>query len=386
MAYDIAQTDKLSVFMDDMRRSGVVCLPPCVNRSEADFAVEPHGDGHAVRYALGALKGVGEKAMEALVAERAREPYKSLADFASRIDPKAMNKRQLESLVAAGALDGLDANRAGVHALVETMLASAAATAAARESQQGGLFGDAVELTLAVFAPSKNGGWNLAQTMAQEKEAFGFFFSGHPIDQWQHVLDAQGARTYAATCQDGGPAGGGRTSCVLAGIIEEAKWRTPQNGNGRSSRYLLISLTDSGGSFMASCFDEDVQPTIEQAARSGEAVLIQAELLWRPGEDTPRVTIRGLSPLSALAKRLRSRLTLDLDTVDAIDGLATLLDLSRGGRSEVHVRVPVAGGRFAQLSLGREFAIDAEIQVELARMPGVRQAALRAIEGARHLA
>ncbi|MCA3254672.1 MAG: DNA polymerase III subunit alpha, partial [Alphaproteobacteria bacterium] len=108
MAYDIALTDKLGVFLDDMRRSGVECLPPCVNKSEADFTVECTGpDQFKVRYALGALKGVGEKAMTELVAEReANGRFGSLGEFAARINPKLLNKRQIECLASAGAFDG----------------------------------------------------------------------------------------------------------------------------------------------------------------------------------------------------------------------------------------------------------------------------------------
>ena len=104
MSFDIALTDKLALFVEDMRRGEVECLPPCINASQAAFSVE---DGK-VRYALGALKGVGEKAMEALVAEReAKGPFKSLDDFAERIDPRLLNRRQIESLAAAGAFDAI---------------------------------------------------------------------------------------------------------------------------------------------------------------------------------------------------------------------------------------------------------------------------------------
>ena len=139
MSFDMAQTDKLALFVEDIRRSGVECLPPDVNASRADFSVE---DGKGVRYALGALKGVGEKAMEALVAEReANGPYKSLDDFAERIDPKLLNRRQLESLAAAGAFDALNSDRPSVHAAAETILAHAAAAHDQRTSGQHGLFG-----------------------------------------------------------------------------------------------------------------------------------------------------------------------------------------------------------------------------------------------------
>jgi DNA polymerase-3 subunit alpha len=396
MAYDIALTDKLAVFMDDMRRGGVVCLPPCINRSEADFTVECTGpERYAVRYALGALKGVGEKAMSELVDERQQNGrFETLGQFTARVDPRLLNKRQIECLVAAGAFDCFsDWNRAELHAGTEVLLRTATDLADSRESGQASLFGgndagssaEAADETLRL-AIARHAGWNLAQTMAQEKDAFGFFFSGHPIDQWRHVLQAQGARTYAEICAAGGPTDGGRTSGVMAGMIEDLRWRTPQNGSARAGRYLLINLTDSSGNYIASCFEEEAQAAVEAAFRSGEPSLISAELLWRPGEDTPRVTIKGLTPLATLSKRQRSRLVLDLESPDAIDGLSSLLELSRGGRSEVHVRVPIAGGRYASLSLGREFTIDVETQEALARDKRVRSATLTAIDGARSLA
>src|SRR3546814_3588573 len=94
MSFDSHQTDKLSIFIDDMRRLDVAIAPPSVNDSEADFSVGRSDEGLAVRYALGALKGVGEKAMEALVAERAKGDFVSLDDFASRIDPKMLNRSE----------------------------------------------------------------------------------------------------------------------------------------------------------------------------------------------------------------------------------------------------------------------------------------------------
>jgi len=138
MSFDMALTDKLGIFVEDMRRSEVTCLPPDINASHAYFTVE---DG-AVRYALGALKGVGEKAMEELVAEREKAgTFSSLEDFATRIDPRLLNRRQLESLAGAGAFDRIKPERAAVHAAAETILAHAVSAHDQRTSGQAGLFG-----------------------------------------------------------------------------------------------------------------------------------------------------------------------------------------------------------------------------------------------------
>src|SRR3546814_1197161 len=105
MSFASHQTDKLSIFIDDMRRLDVAIAPPSVNDSEADFSVGRSDEGLAVRYALGALQGVGEKAMEALVAERAKGDFVSLDDFASRITHKMRNRRQIAS-TAGGRASG----------------------------------------------------------------------------------------------------------------------------------------------------------------------------------------------------------------------------------------------------------------------------------------
>src|SRR3954463_10206537 len=138
MSFDMTLTDKLGVFVEDMRRGGVECLPPDINASHAFFTVE---DG-AVRYALGALKGVGEKAMEALVEEREGcGAFASLEEFCARIDPRLLNRLPLESLAGAGAFDAIKPDLAAVFAAAETILAHAASALEQRTSGQAGLFG-----------------------------------------------------------------------------------------------------------------------------------------------------------------------------------------------------------------------------------------------------
>lgn len=189
MCFDMHQTDKLAIFIDDMRRAGHPCLPPSINASEAEFSVEavdaaPSGEGQAegavaVRYALGALKGVGEKAMEQLVVEReANGRFRDLDDFAGRIDPRLLNRRQIESLAGGGAFDEI-ADRAAVFAAAETILSAASSAADARDSGQGGLFGEGPANVVPIRMPGGES-WSLAQRMAQEKESFGFYFSAHP--------------------------------------------------------------------------------------------------------------------------------------------------------------------------------------------------------------
>jgi len=376
MAYDITNTDRLAIFIDDMRRLGVKCLPPCINASGADFVVE---DGH-VRFALAALKGVGEKAMEGIVEERKIARFTGLGDFARRVDPRQLNKRQLESLIGGGAFDAIEPNRAGVHALAEAVLGTAQRHADARVSAQVAMFGDSTDRGLALLVPQGNS-WSLAEAMAHEKDAFGFYFSGHPVEAWAHLLEAHGVRTYAQACEMEPPPGGGRLPCMFAGLIEAASWRTPQSGKG--GRYQLLTMSDASGQYVASCFDEGAQAQIDAAVGAGDAVLSQAELLWRPGEETPRVTLRSVQPLHALAKRSRCRLTVDVGGAAGVEALGTVLAPARGGRGEVLARILLPGGHRAAISLGRDFAIDGELRDKVGRLRGISAVTLTATDGPR---
>jgi DNA polymerase-3 subunit alpha len=366
MCFDIHQTDKLAIFADDMRRLEVECLPPSINASEAEFSVEAAGEGLAVRYALGALKGVGEKAMEQLVEERrSNGGFKSLEDFAERVDPRLLNRRQIESLAGGGAFDPLNLNRAAVFAAAETLLAHAASAADARESGQGGLFGGGESNVVPIRMPVA-ATWTLAQRMAAEKESFGFYFSAHPVDRYRHLAEAHGAKTYAALASLPAPPDGGRTGAVMAGMVEEARPRT----SARGRRYLMATMSDSSGQFVATVFDDDAAAQVEAAAKSGACALLNVELDRRPGEEAPRVTIRSLQLFENLSKRARLQLEVEVDDVAAIARLQAATADERGGHGELHLRVKLDPGE-ALLVLGRDFRLDAELAARLERIEGV---------------
>jgi DNA polymerase-3 subunit alpha len=373
MCYDMVQTDKLGVFVDDMRRLDVAVLPPDVNVSGAEFAVEAAGEGLAVRYALGALKNVGERAMELLVEERAKGgAFKSLDDFANRVDSKLLNRRQMESLAAAGAFDPVEPARAGVFAVAETMLAIAARAEQQRTSGQGGLFGMG-EASVAAIKLPQNAHWSLAERMTQEKEAFGFYFSAHPIDRYRHLVDAHGAKSYGALC--GASIGEERVPGTMAGLVEDVRWRTSAKGR----RYLLATCSDASGQFIASCFDDGASRDLEEAARTGGCGLLSVELDKRAGEETPRVTIRGIRPFEALAANARLVLQVELDDASALAGLKTLVEPARGGRGELRLLAKTAAGE-ADMRLGRDFHLDAELSARIERLPGVVGLSLKAAE------
>ena len=361
MSFDMALTDKLGIFVEDMRRGGVECLPPDINASHPYFTV----DNGAVRYALGALKGVGEKAMEALVEERERGgPFASLEDFAARIDPRLLNRRQLESLAGAGAFDSLKPDRPAVFAAAETILAHAASAHDQRESGQAGLFGVSSAEAAPIRLP-RDASWTLAQRMAAERDAFGFYFSAHPVDGQKHLLAAHKVKTFAEVSELR-IAEGERLSAAMACLVEDARWRT----SARGRRYMIANLSDSSGQFTATVFDDEPCEALEAAARSQSCGLLSVELDRRAGDETPRVTVKRFQPLESLAKRTRLEMTVRLASSDLVPLLARELAEARGGTGIVRFTVPLANGGRALVLAGRDFALDGELAARVARITG----------------
>ena len=376
MAFDLGNTDKLAIFVDDMRRLGVACLPPCINNSGSDFTVEAQEDGLAVRFALGALKGVGEGAMEMLCVERAgKGKFVSLDDFANRINPRLLNKRQIESLAGSGALDGLNDNRAGCLAVAETVLAVASQAEQGRTSGQGGLFGEGEAAVVAIQLPG-SAKWSMAERMSAEKDAFGFYFSAHPVDRYKHVAGAHGARSFVALSGAGAE---GRTTATMAALVEDARWRTSKKGN----RFLSATLSDESGQFQANCFDDAACVTLEELGRDGRCGLLRVELERQAGEETPRVTVRTAQRLEELAGVARLNAVVSVEAVEAVAGLAELLADARKGRCELVLDALLTNGQRAEVRLGRDFLIDGELAAMMERVPGVTEVQLKAQEAPR---
>jgi DNA polymerase III subunit alpha len=371
MCFDLALTDKLAIFADDMKRLGVECLPPDLNASEAEFDVQPHGEGLAVRYALGALKGVGERAMELVVEERkAKGAFQSLDDFARRVDPRLLNKRQVETLAAAGAFDAINDNRAGVHAAAETIQATAQRVHQSRVSGQGGLFGEGEATEPPIRLPT-SAAWSLSQRIAAEKEAFGFYYSAHPLDRYAHLAKVHSARPIAALAEVEVPEGA-RVMATIAALIEDARWRT----SARGKRYMMATLSDASGQTIATCFDDAPSAALEDAARAGGCALLQVELDRRAGEDSARATVKTVQLFDTLSNNARLVLTCRIDAPQAVATLAAMIGDRRGGRGKVRVLSPLPDGGEAEVLLGEDFRLDHELVEAIGGITGIRSTEL----------
>ncbi|WP_298198929.1 DNA polymerase III subunit alpha [Novosphingobium sp.] len=375
MCFDMHQSEKLAVYVDDMRRNGIEIAGPDMNRSEAEFTVEQTEQGYAVRYALAGIRNVGEKAMDAIVAEReANGRFASLEDLFRRVPYGSMNRRQLEGLAAAGALDSLEPNRAKVLANADMLLAVADEAERTRTSGQHGLFGGddhAQQALRLVEAPA----WSRAEQMAKERENFGFYFAAHPVEQWRAIASANGARSYGSLMASG--VAGGRQMAVMAAMVEGVQRRKTKRGKD----FVMADFSDSSGQFSASCFEESLVEGFVQWAREGTCVLLQVELDSPSPEEPPRVTVRGGRPLSEVREAARMELRLEIATVEALQELALLLTPGAPGKGEVLARLRTGAAREPLVQLGRDFHLDGELAERVASIDGVSGVSLSAKRG-----
>ena len=379
MCFDMHQSEKLAVFVDDMRRAGLALAGPDINRSEAEFTVERTDDGHAVRYALAGIRNVGEKAMDAIVAEReAHGWFTSLEDLFRRVPQGSMNRRQLEGLAAAGAFDGLEPNRAKVMANADMLLAVADEAERTRSSGQAGLFGGD-DHAAQVLRLVETEAWSRSEQMAKERENFGFYFAAHPVEQWRAVASANGARSYASLMESG--VAGGRSAAVMAAMVESVNKGKTRKGND----FVRADFSDSSGQFSAACFEESLVEPMLQWAREGTCILLNVELDAPSPEEPPRVTVRGARPLSEVKSASSMVLRLDIARIDALPELAMLLVRGAAGRGEVIARLVTGQEEQPTFRLGTDFQLDGELAERLASIEGIANVSLTARRGASHL-
>ncbi len=366
MTHDMGNTDKLNVFRQELDRLGIAMLPPDINASGAAFTVEAAAKGKAIRYALAAIKNVGAAAMAAVVAEReANGPFKTLAEFASRLDPRVVNKRQLENLAKAGAFDRLNANRRQIFDGIEALLRHASVAANERTSQQISLFGGAAQQPKLGPPLPEVADWPPLERLHQEFEAVGFYLSAHPLDAYRKSLNRLQVRTINDVIADA-QAGMVR----LAGTIIAKKERTSAKG----SRYAFVQLSDASGVFEITVFSE-----ILGASRGflevGQSVFVKANAQFE-GE-TVRLTAQAIEPLDEVAARVTAGMVVYLDSSEPLSPLRDILHREKArangnGRKKGTVRlVSRLGDDEVAIDLG-SFPLSPAVYLAVRAIPGVR--------------
>jgi DNA polymerase-3 subunit alpha len=310
MTYDMGNTDKLAEFRTEAQRLGIKVEPPSVNRSGVTFDVSEN----TIYYALAALKGVGRQAVEAIVDARAERPFRDLTDFAARVNPRAINKRVLESLAAAGAFDALDGNRARVHAGVDVVLAAALRRHEDAEIGQNDMFGGGTAREALPLQPAEP--WLPAEKLQREFDAIGFFLSGHPLDDYKSVLEKLRVHSWVTFCN--AVKRGETAGKVAATVVSRAERRT-KTGN----KMGILEFSDPSGHYEAVIFQEGLIQ-YRDLLEPGAAVLMT--LTAEAQGDDVRARIATVERLDAAAEKMQKGLRVFLRNDQPIEGVAKRLE------------------------------------------------------------
>ncbi len=365
MTLDLGNTDKLSVFHQELRHMGIKVLGPDVNASGAAFTVERSGENgsgaSAIRYALGAIKNVGHAAMEGVVREREQNgPFKDMFDFAQRLDPHAVNKRQMENLARAGAFDSLCPNRRQVWGAIEMLLRHASVAMSERDSGQMGLFGGEAGAAQDTPGLPDTPDWPKMERLDEEFDATGIYLSGHPLDDFAATMKRLKVKTRAAIAQ-AGKSGPRRMAGTLLGVSE----RTSKKGN----RYAFLSFTDTSGVFEAIAFSEILSEN-RDILEAGNSFFIRAQF----DADEGRFSVQGLEPLEKAALKAVPGLAVVVETETPLRALRDVLADGRQGKGHVVVTSRLGQGREVDVELAGGYALTPDVIEAVRAIPGVVEA------------
>ncbi|CUS48690.1 DNA polymerase-3 subunit alpha [Idiomarinaceae bacterium HL-53] len=369
MSADMDNTDKIVTLVDECERMGLKILPPDVNVGSYKFSVDQN---QQVVYGIGAIKGVGEGPIESIIAARNEGgPFKDLFDFCRRVDLKKLNRRVLERLIKAGALDNLGPHRAALMAHLEKAMRQADQAAQAEAVGQTDLFGllaDTEDDTAVIFDEVPK--WSEAIWLEGERETLGLYLTGHPINRYRHEL-----KYYTQLrLSDIGDSGKGNTVAV-AGLILDVRVMV----NKKGQRWGLVTIDDRSARVDVRFYNE----TFEQS----ESLLYKDALIWIKGEvgfdrfsGTNTMTAVEVMTIEQARAQFVKRLAISLDCEQEIsntrnvpqkglDGVIQVLENAPRGTCPVRIHCRIDGAS-ASLDVAPQWYIEpideVRYQLELA--------------------
>lgn len=329
MSADMDNTDKIVTLVDECHRLGLTLLPPDVNKGEYRFTVD---EDQQVVYGIGAIKGVGEAPIEAILAARADGPFKDLFDFCCRVDLKRLNRRVMERLIRAGAMDSLGPHRAALTASLEKAMRQAEQHARAEEIGQNDLFGVlATESEKVEHAFAKVTPWSEAVWLDGERETLGLYLTGHPINRYRRELKHYVAGTLADVTTTG------RDQVTrVAGLVIDVRILTNKKGH----RWAIITLDDKSGRLDVRLFSQEYEQ-YEQLLMKDQILWVQGEVSFDDYSGSNTMTAREVKTIvkarEAYTKGLALQVSADLCNEAFLKRLEATLQPHSGGACPVFI-------------------------------------------------
>ena len=322
MTMDISIQSKLSEFYEELKRLNKNIVRPDINKCFADF----RSDDKNFYYALGGIKAVGYEAISHIVEERIKNgEFKSINDFLNRVNPKDINKLQLEGLVKAGAFDAINNNRQSLYNSIPNFILKTKNMFENKAANQIDLFGRDENQDNEIVLNIKD--WKFEERLSKEFEAIGFFISDHPINDYKEIFEVYDIQNYRNFILSDS------IESNLAATVLKVNERKTQKGNS----YAVIKLTDLGGVFELFIFSSILE-TNRNILKEGTSLLITViKDISNSDNRFKRINVKKIVSLKELSKISFSNITLEISDYNNLEGLSKIIN--EKGETSVKIKI-----------------------------------------------
>jgi DNA polymerase-3 subunit alpha len=312
MTMDISNQNKLSEFYEELKRLNVEIIRPDINECFADFRTE----NDKFYYALGGIKAVGSESISNIVKERIKNGnFESINDFIKRVDPKDINKLQLEGLVKAGVFDNLNNNRQSIFNSIPNIITKSKNDFDNKVANQIDLFGDNNEAENDIIENTKD--WEFEERLSKEFEAVGFFISDHPLNQFKEIFDDYKIIDYQNFFEDDDI----KENNIAATLLKVTERKT-----AKGNSYAVLKLTDLTSVFELFIFSDILELNRNSLKEGSSLILTLIKTISSDEDKTKRINVRKIASLKDLFNSSISEITLNLSSKSQLKEIQNFLD------------------------------------------------------------
>ena len=312
MTMDISNQNKLSEFYEELKRLDVDVVRPDINECFADFKTE----NNKFYYALGGIKAVGSEAISNIIKERIKNgKFSSLSDFIKRVNPKDINKLQLEGLVKAGAFDKLNQNRQSLFNSIPNIITKSKNDFDNKVANQINLFGESEINEISFLDDIKD--WEFEERLSKEFEAVGFFISDHPLNQFKEIFDDYKIMDYQKFCSSNEF----KENNIAATLLKVQERKT-----AKGNPYAVLKLTDLSSVFELFIFSDILELNRESLKEGTSLILTLTKTISSDDDKSMRINARKIASLKDLFNSSIKEITLNLTSKKQLSEIQNFLD------------------------------------------------------------
>ena len=324
MSNELSNTEKLSEFFEESKRLGIKVQRPCINECFAEFIPE----NNTLFYALGAIKNVGYEAISQVVNEREEKgKFKSISDFINRINPKNINKLQLEGLVKAGAFDSIFDNRKVLYENIPNIIQSSKNIYENKIQNQSSLFEEDSQKISYLIQDKKNSNWTSNETLSKEFESVGFFISSHPLIYYKEILEHHKVKTFKEfeTALE--------NESFLSGTIMSVKEKKTSKGTS----FAIIKFSDLSKMFELFLFSEILEKNRKNLTTGKSFLLTVIKDKENQENRFRRISVRDIKNLDEIINQNYSDVHIELKNADSLKKLYE--NIRKEGASKIKITI-----------------------------------------------